>query len=672
MTLTKNFNLTEPLQARGAPRGLQRVQPHRVGAAQHDVRQRHVRPGDHASAPTRSAARSRSACGSSSDAPSRWRLSHRPVADGSQARRGTGPRGHASSRPVLFVGASRRRRAESSRTSRRSVLPSAALARRRSRSLPRQASMSRDPRLHRLLPAPSPASPVLRRRRRRRPTAASSTRPTRSATRVIDFSHAGYEGGGVRAARRAGADRRSAPTAGRARATDPGRDRPRVGDDAGRDRDSAAPSCSSRARTSSTAPAHRRVRSRAARVGHVGDRGRPSWRLARDRGSLLIVSGRGERQESAGTRRAVADAYVPAGARDADPRARRRAPHRRPRRRASPVHEGVDRAASAWTRSSAGGRRTGCTGSPAPATSLWDRRVTAIDGNRITLDAPITTALDAALGGGAVFRYSFDGRIDHVGVEHLRLVSRVDPARPADEDHAWVAITLDKVDDAWVRQVEARQFACYVVYVGADARAVTVEDVRRAGSGVRDRRVAAPRVLHRRPADALPALQRASGGRHDFAVGHRRGGPERVPGRARRGRARLQRPARELGVGRAVRQRHRPRQRDPVRQPRARRDRAPGWSAANSVIWNGEATDVEVDVPPGAYNQAYGCTRHGDGRRDRDDDPRALPVPRLLSRHARRAAQPVPRAVGGAARRGGRAAARARARSRRRPPARAS
>lgn len=50
-----------------------------------------------------------------------------------------------------------------------------------------------------------------------------------------------------------------------------------------------------------------------------------------------------------------------------------------------------------------------------------DRVITAIDPvhNQITIDAPLTDALETQYGGGSVFKYSFPGRIDHVGVENL-------------------------------------------------------------------------------------------------------------------------------------------------------------------------------------------------------------------------------------------------------------
>src|SRR5262249_7083054 len=50
-----------------------------------------------------------------------------------------------------------------------------------------------------------------------------------------------------------------------------------------------------------------------------------------------------------------------------------------------------------------------------------DRVITHIDAqhNRITIDAPLTDALEQKYGGGTIFKYSFPGRIDHVGVENL-------------------------------------------------------------------------------------------------------------------------------------------------------------------------------------------------------------------------------------------------------------
>src|SRR5699024_9222618 len=73
----------------------------------------------------------------------------------------------------------------------------------------------------------------------------------------------------------------------------------------------------------------------------------------------------------------------------------------------------------------------------------WDRTVTAVKGNTIFIDAPITTALDSTYGGGKLSVYHWPGRINHVGVENLRLVSTYNKSNPKDELHRWMAITME-------------------------------------------------------------------------------------------------------------------------------------------------------------------------------------------------------------------------------------
>ena len=89
----------------------------------------------------------------------------------------------------------------------------------------------------------------------------------------------------------------------------------------------------------------------------------------------------------------------------------------------------------------------------------WDRQVVAVAANGLTLDAPLTTALDKKYGGGTVARCTWPGLISQVGVENLHLESTTDAANPKDENHRWVAIDLENAQDAWVRQVAFRHFA---------------------------------------------------------------------------------------------------------------------------------------------------------------------------------------------------------------------
>ena len=92
----------------------------------------------------------------------------------------------------------------------------------------------------------------------------------------------------------------------------------------------------------------------------------------------------------------------------------------------------------------------------------WLRKVEAVEGNRITLDAPIVQALDSKYGGGELVVCMEDGIISNVAVESLYIQSRFDPditcntqgqSYHCDEDHAWTAIYATNARDGWVKNV---------------------------------------------------------------------------------------------------------------------------------------------------------------------------------------------------------------------------
>ena len=113
-----------------------------------------------------------------------------------------------------------------------------------------------------------------------------------------------------------------------------------------------------------------------------------------------------------------------------------------------------------------------------------DRVITAIDPVHylITIDAPLTDALEKQYGGGTIFKYSFSGRIDHVGVENLSGYSDFNAGikdkegNPTDENHAWTFISLAGVENAFVRQITATHFAFSAVDVQKMSKWVTVTD----------------------------------------------------------------------------------------------------------------------------------------------------------------------------------------------------
>ena len=106
----------------------------------------------------------------------------------------------------------------------------------------------------------------------------------------------------------------------------------------------------------------------------------------------------------------------------------------------------------------------------------WDRVVSDINGNLLTLDAPLTVALGAKYGVSTIMTYQWNGRIENCGVENLTLVSDYDKHYPKDEDHCWTGISIEAAENCWVRQVNFRHFAGSAVIVQRTGSKITVED----------------------------------------------------------------------------------------------------------------------------------------------------------------------------------------------------
>jgi hypothetical protein len=254
---------------------------------------------------------------------------------------------------------------------------------------------------------------------------------------------------------------------------------------------------------------------------------------------------------------------------------------------------------------------------PGSRNIVWDRTVKSVEGNLVTIDAPITTALETAparsRGDGSqiagaeksetphVVLCDWPGRVSNVGVENLALESTFDAANPKDENHSWCAITLENVRDTWVRQVTFKYFAGSAVAVYESGSRITVQD-----------------CLSRAPVSEEGGYRRhtfftmgqqtlflrcyAEKGRHDFSVGHCAAGPN----------AFVQCEASEaLEDSGAIESWASGILYDNVNidgnaLTLGRRDSG-AWAAANSVLWQSSASVIRCESPPGAQNWAFGC-----------------------------------------------------------------
>ena len=135
----------------------------------------------------------------------------------------------------------------------------------------------------------------------------------------------------------------------------------------------------------------------------------------------------------------------------------------------------------------------------------WDRTITAVNGNTITIDAPITTTITKEYGGAYVVKphtnttkgdsnpTNINGEIRECGIENLTIDGRgmMDEGRckkeegrckkeegrcKKDEDHCWDGIHINNVRDGWVRKVVFTHLAGSAVNLQKETSRITVED----------------------------------------------------------------------------------------------------------------------------------------------------------------------------------------------------
>ena len=102
----------------------------------------------------------------------------------------------------------------------------------------------------------------------------------------------------------------------------------------------------------------------------------------------------------------------------------------------------------------------------------FERTITKIEGNTIYIDNPVVQSIEQQYGGGEVFKYQFEGRIGQVGVEQLYFESEF--LSDTAENHAWVAIDFNKIENGWVRNVTSRYFGNSCVHLAPWAKNISV------------------------------------------------------------------------------------------------------------------------------------------------------------------------------------------------------
>lgn len=255
-------------------------------------------------------------------------------------------------------------------------------------------------------------------------------------------------------------------------------------------------------------------------------------------------------------------------------------------------------------------RPTGGTIQWTPYDMDFERVITRIKDDQITIDAPIVCAIEERWGGGEVLAFDKIDRISHIGIENLRGISEFDNNITAqygrektkyfsDEQHAWDFISINSAENVWVKNITALHFGYSAVNIGK-AKWVTVEDSKCMDmvsviTGGRRYSFNVDGQL------CLVLRCEATTGRHDFVVGGRVCGPNAFVYCSANNSFASSEPHHRWSTGGLF---------DNVKANLAIQDRqfmgsGHGWSGANYVAWNCEGPLV-CQRPPTAQNWAIG------------------------------------------------------------------
>jgi len=287
----------------------------------------------------------------------------------------------------------------------------------------------------------------------------------------------------------------------------------------------------------------------------------------------------------------------------------------------------------------------------------FDRIITAINGNQITIDAPLGNAIEQEYGGGWVYKYEYPNRIEQCGIEYIRGISEFDNSIPdrrdgefADEDHGWNFVVFTRAQNVWARHITSVHFGYASVTVGNLTKWMTVEDsqclvpVSQVTGG---RRYSFP--IH----GQLSLVQRCytRRGRHDYVLHARVPGPNAFVDCVADQAFSDTGPHHRWSVctlfdnvivnGNAINV-----------QDRQSSGTGHGWAGAQKVLWNCEAESFIVQKPPTSQNYIIGSIgEKKEGRHKREEGhweshgqkvtPRSLYLKQLEDRLGKEAVQNI-------------------------------
>ena len=104
---------------------------------------------------------------------------------------------------------------------------------------------------------------------------------------------------------------------------------------------------------------------------------------------------------------------------------------------------------------------------------VYNRYIKAINGNKITIDAPVFNHLIKCQAQSYIYKYSRNGILTGIGLENFRI--DIETLGGVDEDHAWQAVDLFQLEDSWVNNCTFLHFGQSGIRTNTATR-ITIEN----------------------------------------------------------------------------------------------------------------------------------------------------------------------------------------------------
>jgi hypothetical protein len=245
------------------------------------------------------------------------------------------------------------------------------------------------------------------------------------------------------------------------------------------------------------------------------------------------------------------------------------------------------------------------------STITTDRTIAAIDGTKVTLDVPLTDSFDQQYlnpPGGSIAAYTFPGRISNSGAEHFAVIAH--PANVDITQPQYQGLSMSAVIDGWIQDVlfqdtqNTMQISSNVKRTTFDHVSVT-HTVPHTGDGPADFAVSGTQLL------ISNSSVTGEGGTWPAVTQSRVTGPVVLLDFMAddRGFAPHQRWATGLLCDRCnFPNSHTADKAGVAYSNRGILGSGQGWDAGWSVAWNTTATTFLIQQPPGSQNFCIGCT----------------------------------------------------------------